>query len=743
MTSKQIRFWCYKVLPLVYDDSLSYYELLCKVVSKINEIIETDIGFNVADPIEWNITSQYPQNTLVVDSDGTAYISKQAVPSGVDIHNTEYWQSIFNYGDVINSIRENIATNTGESGILTENTDANSLVWYKGDLYKLTTDLAAGSLLIPDTNCTKITVEEWTEDLLEAYEAQIEQSIDEEIAIEAQAREEADNNLQQQIDNLPVFSGNDFIEVGMPVFGRSASNLSDSSGMCLYAKLPNGKTILFDLGYSGFFNVIESQLVEAGANDIYAIVISHYHGDHYSDPSLWAQSTNINTDDAILYLPLPTTNYAESYSAMAAFENAFPNNTKIYPTESSQYAIADTGAYLKFYNCGEGAISYYDTNYPDDYNSYCMVCELIYKEDRATFTADINDISINRIVSNGLASKTNFITIPHHGVNDTLLADDYCRITSPSLAFIANNNVQLLTTGYRSPMIAYLCAMGCDIFTQIGGINKKCFFMTGSGITQPNMTKLVIDKFAPEYPANIYVDGTTTNTVLNGNQNTPYNSLVQAVDSCGGFDTIIHASNITRGSIQLNYKKNIKLIIDNTCNIDYIIANNSENITIEQWSTNGSVSGNSGVILNNCSRWFFDRCTINNISSVTVTDSNNINFTQLTINKNQSTDYLMKFVRSNFTINTIYTSTTYTKAIIKCELCTGSALFNFTDITTGAGISVLHCVASHIYTGRQIAAQNIVQGTYYMDSSSEPIFFYNLTTNKPSVLLNNGTIVEM
>lgn len=34
------RFWCQKVLPLVYDDSLSYYELLCKVVCKLNELAE-------------------------------------------------------------------------------------------------------------------------------------------------------------------------------------------------------------------------------------------------------------------------------------------------------------------------------------------------------------------------------------------------------------------------------------------------------------------------------------------------------------------------------------------------------------------------------------------------------------------------------------------------------------------------------------------------------------------------------
>lgn len=31
------RWWCHKVLPLVYDDSLSYYELLCKVVKQLNE----------------------------------------------------------------------------------------------------------------------------------------------------------------------------------------------------------------------------------------------------------------------------------------------------------------------------------------------------------------------------------------------------------------------------------------------------------------------------------------------------------------------------------------------------------------------------------------------------------------------------------------------------------------------------------------------------------------------------------
>lgn len=40
------RFWCQKVLPLVYEDSLSYYEILCKVVDYINNMIENQKEFS-------------------------------------------------------------------------------------------------------------------------------------------------------------------------------------------------------------------------------------------------------------------------------------------------------------------------------------------------------------------------------------------------------------------------------------------------------------------------------------------------------------------------------------------------------------------------------------------------------------------------------------------------------------------------------------------------------------------------
>ena len=37
---KPFRYWCQKVLPLVYDDSLSYYELLSKILDSLNKAME-------------------------------------------------------------------------------------------------------------------------------------------------------------------------------------------------------------------------------------------------------------------------------------------------------------------------------------------------------------------------------------------------------------------------------------------------------------------------------------------------------------------------------------------------------------------------------------------------------------------------------------------------------------------------------------------------------------------------------
>ena len=47
---KHFHFWCQKVLPLVYDDSLSYYEVLCKITEHLNRL--TTLVNEIGDELE-------------------------------------------------------------------------------------------------------------------------------------------------------------------------------------------------------------------------------------------------------------------------------------------------------------------------------------------------------------------------------------------------------------------------------------------------------------------------------------------------------------------------------------------------------------------------------------------------------------------------------------------------------------------------------------------------------------------
>lgn len=54
-TVRRLEYWCQLVLPAVFDDSLSYYELVGKVVGKLNEVIASNnelagyVGTNTRD----------------------------------------------------------------------------------------------------------------------------------------------------------------------------------------------------------------------------------------------------------------------------------------------------------------------------------------------------------------------------------------------------------------------------------------------------------------------------------------------------------------------------------------------------------------------------------------------------------------------------------------------------------------------------------------------------------------------
>ena len=113
-----------------------------------------------ADPIQWDITTQYPANTVVVDpKSGTAYMSKVPVPAGVELTNTNYWVVVFNYQDIYNKIMDGVAFNDHDQDYATKDLLVNDLVWYAGDLYRVTRAIPTGSKYIPGTNLIATTIE--------------------------------------------------------------------------------------------------------------------------------------------------------------------------------------------------------------------------------------------------------------------------------------------------------------------------------------------------------------------------------------------------------------------------------------------------------------------------------------------------------------------------------------------------------------------------------------------------------
>lgn len=98
------RFWCQKVLPIVYDDSLSYYELLNKVVVYLNNVI-SDVA-----SVEENIGRLNDSYGLLQD-----YVNEH-MQELVDVVNeyTEFTDNYFNNLDVQEEINNKLDVMAGD-----------------------------------------------------------------------------------------------------------------------------------------------------------------------------------------------------------------------------------------------------------------------------------------------------------------------------------------------------------------------------------------------------------------------------------------------------------------------------------------------------------------------------------------------------------------------------------------------------------------------------------------------------
>ena len=130
-----LRFWCNKILPLVYDDSLSYYETLCKLSAKLNEVI--------------NDVNDIPE-----------YIA--------ELLSEEKLKEILS--TLLNQLEEQIASaNEGDSKTATADRNVGDMVWLNGLLYRAIKQIDNGDKYVVDSNIEKITIEKLYDEIQLAF----------------------------------------------------------------------------------------------------------------------------------------------------------------------------------------------------------------------------------------------------------------------------------------------------------------------------------------------------------------------------------------------------------------------------------------------------------------------------------------------------------------------------------------------------------------------------------------------
>lgn len=139
---------------------------IVRVLKEMDEKIDkaSMSAIQIADPIQWDITKQYEALTVVMDN-GNAYLSMQPVPYGVSINNTDYWQEIFDIGEVFASLKEAIAVDDdGNSPTSSKNRAVGSLVWLEDELYQVISAITLGDTYSAE-NVEKVSVEELIDNL--------------------------------------------------------------------------------------------------------------------------------------------------------------------------------------------------------------------------------------------------------------------------------------------------------------------------------------------------------------------------------------------------------------------------------------------------------------------------------------------------------------------------------------------------------------------------------------------------
>lgn len=498
------RYWCHKALPLVYDDSLSYYELLCKVVEKLNEVIElTDETKVIVDELKNYVDNYFgsPEFEQLINDKLDTMAQDGTLAS---IINEELFSGL-------NTRLDTVETKT------TENTS--QITMNKNDITALETK----------TNQLNAGLNQMANLIMKS------------------------SSLLTSNIIFTALSDNAANTVGNKWFGNC----------CVLTMLNNGAegNIVFDFGNGRDASVLINYIASQKTNRVMAVVISHYHDDHVTLAKLnqFLNSSLIDTSDCYFYLPHGEIDWG-SFTGVT-YQNVETAVINSLTTHNIGYTRVDREGYsedfgqvkVTFHNVTANKFGdYYNYMYDEDmnvtentnYNNFSMISKVMFKGHTIVLPADVEQPA-EKNNANVVAGADIFV-VNHHGLN-LKSADEWIDALSPSISILCAYGVRSERVSFFAPApVTKRCADVGSVWSTVNGVRQTIY------ITEDGNLNAAISATNRPVPPNeigqIIPDGTDFNTIRTPGtyfiQNAQHaNTMVNKPESAGAGKLICIAPN--------------------------------------------------------------------------------------------------------------------------------------------------------------------------------------------------------
>lgn len=243
-------------------------EWILRMIRDLSATVENFVALNTikyADPIQWNITTQYEGNTVVLDpQNGTAYISSKPVPAGVALTNTDYWRVIFTL-DVLSANQNITFRNDGSNTLATFASNAGDWLIWNGNLYKVSRQINVNEAYVAGYNLDRYSVELFIADAVAALMNDIGTLTD----LDTQTKVNlvaAINEIYAKVGsvqkNINIYNVKDY--------GATGDGITDDTDAinALINDIPDGSTLYFPSG-TYMIREITTPIIEGHTEDYY------------------------------------------------------------------------------------------------------------------------------------------------------------------------------------------------------------------------------------------------------------------------------------------------------------------------------------------------------------------------------------------------------------------------------------------------------------------------------------------